>query len=173
MKNHSSNHAKFFEMFLYELRDIYSAETQIIENMQKLISAATTKELKEAFTTHFEETKKQKLRLDQVFQELGETPSGEFCQGLQGLLKEADEVINKGSGGVVEDAALIAAAQKIEHYEIATYGTLRTWAHHLGLENVEEILQEILDEEGKTNNTLTSIAEGSWLFSGINAEAVK
>lgn len=165
------NSGKFYQLFLDELRDVYSAESQIIDSFPKVINAASTKELKDAFKKHLEETKAQKKRLEKVFNTLGESPQGEFCEGVQGLLKETDEVIRNEKSGVVEDAALISCAQKVEHYEIAAYGTLRTFAHHLELDEVESILQDILNEEGKTNKNLTKIAEGTWLKKGINTLA--
>jgi ferritin-like metal-binding protein YciE len=171
MKNHSDNHKRFFELFVDELRAIYSAEKQIVEGLPKVINAATTKELKEALSKHLKETKNQVHRLEQIFSELGESPQGEFCEGLKGLLIECNEIIDRNDVDFVRDAALIGAAQKIEHYEIATYGTLKTFAKHLELANVEKLLQETLDEEGNANKTLTKIAEGSWISSGINAHA--
>jgi ferritin-like metal-binding protein YciE len=162
---------QFFDLFLNELRDVYSAETQIIENLPKLINAITTKELKDAFKKHLEETKEQKKRLEKVFSKLGLSPAGEQCEGMKGLIKEGDKLLSKYSPGVLLDAALIAAAQKIEHYEMATYGTLRTFAQHMEMDEIEDMLQEILDEEGKTNKKLTKLAEGTWLTTGINVKA--
>ncbi|CDZ80569.1 hypothetical protein BN1013_01083 [Candidatus Rubidus massiliensis] len=166
-----SQREEFYQMFLDELRDIYCAEEMIIENMPKMIEAASSKELKDAFKKHLSETKEQHKRLDQVFEELGEVAEGESCKGIEGILKECDSIIKSSNPSLVEDAELICAAQKIEHYEIASYGSLRTFARHLNLSDIEDILQEILDEEGKTNKDLTALAEGSWLSTGINAKA--
>lgn len=171
-KNNGQHYDEFYEMFLDQLRDIYNAETAIVKNMPKMVEAAKSKELKDAFKKHLTETKGQKDRLEKVFSLLGADPEGEECEAIKGLLEESEEVIKHRYPPFVEDAALIGAAQKIEHYEIATYGTLRTFAHHLGLEEVESNLQEILDEEGKTNKALTKLAEGNWITSGINAQAV-
>lgn len=163
--------SQFYKMFLSELRDVYDAENQIIRSLPKVINAATSKELKDSFKQHLNETEGQKKRLEKVFNKLGETPTGEHCNGIEGLIKETEKVVNKSERSFVEDAELIACAQKIEHYEIAAYGTLRTFANHLELSEVEDILQEILNEEGKTNKNLTKLAEGSWIKTGINAKA--
>lgn len=164
-------HNKFYLLFLDQLRDIYNAENQIIEAMPKFLNAVTSKELKDALKSHSQETQNQKKRLERVFTSLNERPEGKLCEGLKGILKECDSLIHKQNPSIIEDAALIGALQKVEHYEIATYGTLRAFAKHLELHEVEKILQEILDEEGKANKKLTKVAEGGFFTSGINAKA--
>ncbi len=169
----NSNHNYFLELFLNQLRDMYSSETLIIEAMPKLMQMVSSQDLKEALKQHFAETKRQKDRLEVAFTELGEEPEGDLCVSMQGLLKEASTVLkNKSYPSFVEDAAIIAMAQKIEHYEIASYGTLKAFAHHLELTSVEEIINEILTEEKNADKSLSKIAEGSWITSGINAQAV-
>lgn len=162
---------KFYQMFIEELRDIYNAENQIIEALPRLLNAVTSNELKQALKTHAQETQNQKKRLEKVFSKLNERPEGKICEGLKGILKECEKVISRQNPSLVEEAALIGALQKVEHYEIATYGTLRTFAKHLELKEIESILQEILDEEGKANKKLTKVAEGGLFTSGINAKA--
>jgi ferritin-like metal-binding protein YciE len=173
MVKKSQTHDQFYNMFLENLRDIYSGEQQIIEAMPKVLDAVSTKDLKDKLKAHFEETKKQLQRLKKMFTLLKETPEGTFCEGVSGLINECDKVIESGYPSVVQDAALIAALQKIEHYEIATYGALRTFAKHLELKKVQDILQEILDEEWKADKKLTTVAEGGYFFSGINAAAAE
>ena len=169
--SNSPLHKKFYQMFVEELRDIYNAENQIIEAFPRLLNAASSSELKQALKTHSQETQNQKKRLERVFSKLNERPEGKTCEGLKGILKECDKLISRQEPSLVEDAALIGALQKIEHYEIATYGTLTAFAKHLELKEVESILQEILDEEGKANKKLTKVAEGGFFTSGINAKA--
>ena len=163
----------FYQLFLDGMRDMYSGEKQIIDALPKMVHAASNKDLKETFETHLAETRNQKKRLDQAFKILKEDPDGETCEAMEGLLTEADEIIHRKDPSEVEDAALIMAAQKVEHYEIATYGTLRTFAHHLGYEEIEKLLQKSLDEEGSANKKLTTLAEGSFIWSGINAKATR
>lgn len=168
----SGNHEKFYQIFLDLLRDVYSAEDQIIHQMPKVIDEVTSKELKLALKQHLAETIIQQERLDAAFVELNEAPALEHCVAMQGLLKETMEVIKKKHPSIVQDAAIIGAIQKIEHYEIASYGTLKAFARHLELKNIEDIVDIILDEEKHADTTLTGIAEGSWITSGINAQAV-
>jgi ferritin-like metal-binding protein YciE len=160
-------------MFVDNLRDIYSAEEQLIEAMPKFLNAISTGELREKLKEHSNETKKQKDRLRKIFNDLNETPTGTLCEGMKGLLKECDRVINESNPGIVRDAILISALQKCEHYEIATYGALTTFAKHLELSKVQDSLHEILKEEWNADKVLTSVAEGSWFTNGINAGAVK
>jgi ferritin-like metal-binding protein YciE len=154
------------DLFMEQLQDIYSAEEQIIEALPEMASAASSKELKQAFKDHLGETKTQKERLDKVFKELGKQPKKTKCHGMEGLVKEGKELLKEDVESRVLDAGLIAAAQKVEHYEIASYGTVRTYAQELGYEKAAELLQETLDEESKTNEKLTKLAETS-----INLEA--
>jgi ferritin-like metal-binding protein YciE len=154
-------------LFLHNLKDIYFAEQQIAKAMPALIKAAESQELRSAFETHSRETQDQLRRLEEVFDILGEKPQGVGCEGILGILKEGEEVMKAFAGGEAFEAALIAAAQSIEHYEIARYGTLRAWAKQLGLTDAAELLEESLDEETDTDEILTEIAEEA-----VNQESV-
>jgi ferritin-like metal-binding protein YciE len=145
--------------FVDELKDLYSAENQITKALPEMVKAASSPELKEAFQEHLEVTKQQVNRLKEVFKQLDESPGGKTCKGMQGLIEEGSEVMEKNGNASVKDAALIAAAQKIEHYEIAGYGTARSFAETLGLEQVADLLQQTLDEEGDADEKLTEISE--------------
>lgn len=147
------------KMLLNELKDLYSAEKQITRALPKMARAATSEELRQAFQTHLEETKGQIERLDQIFEMLGKTGSGKTCQGMKGLIEEGKEVLEETEKGDLLDAALIAAAQRVEHYEIAAYGTVRTMADMSGQKEIAQLLQETLNEEGQTDKKLTSIAK--------------
>jgi len=133
--------------------------------LPKMAKAAASEELRMGFETHLEETEKQIERLEAIFEELGENPKGKKCKAMAGLIDEGKEVIEEDGEDAVKDAALIAAAQKVEHYEIASYGTLRTYAQLLGNKKAAELLQETLDEEAATDEKLTELAQN------INAEA--
>lgn len=163
----------FYRLFIDELRDIYNAENQLVKALPKLVKASSNKDLKAAFANHLEETKNQVVRLEKIFNKLNEKPEGETCEAMQGLIEEADEFSKKFDASATRDAAIIAAAQRVEHYEIAVYGTLRTFADELGHEDLAELLQETLDEEGNANKKLTSIAEGGVFKTGVNEEALK
>ena len=156
------------ELYIEELRDLYSAENQILKALPRMIRAASDRKLKQAFTRHEKQTRAQVKRLDRVFRELGESAKGKKCKGMEGLLAEGKELIQERPEAEVLDAGLIAAAQRVEHYEIAGYGTVRTYARLLGFERQAELLQETLDEEGETDKLLTGLAESS-----INLEAVE
>ncbi len=149
----------FEELFHDELFDIYNAETQITKALPKMAEAATDPKLKAAFTKHLAETEGQIKRLDQVFSLLGIECEKEICEATKGLLKEGDELLRHTPSGPIRDAALIAAAQKVEHYEIATYGTLCAWAKQLGQDQVATILSATLEEEEATDESLTTLAE--------------
>ncbi|GAB4229482.1 MAG: ferritin-like domain-containing protein [Chlamydiales bacterium] len=168
----SNQHEQFYHMFLDELREVYSGIEQVLNAYPKFINCVTSDKLKKELQNHFKEVQKQKDRLESVFDELSETSEGAFSDGIAGLLKECDKVINKDVNDLVKEAALISSLQKIEHYEIATFGSLRTFAKHLDLSHIEHILQDILNEQGKTNQNLIKIAEGGYFTSGINARAV-
>ncbi len=160
------------DLFIHELRDLYNAEQQLVTALPKMASAASTPELKEAFNHHLEQTRNHVTRLNTVFSELGTTGGGEECEAMKGLIKEGEDIINATAGNsAVKDAALIAAAQRVEHYEIAGYGTVRTYAQELGHSKAADLLQKTLDEEGKANKKLTSLAEGGLLSEGINEKA--
>jgi ferritin-like metal-binding protein YciE len=160
--------ANFEELFQNELQDIYDAERQIVEALPKMAEAASSDELVAAFQEHLEMTKKQVKRLDKVFQKIGAKPGGKTCEGMQGLLREGQKMISEMPKSAVLDAGLIAAAQKVEHYEISAYGTVRTMAEMLGQEDAAELLEETLEEEKETDENLTEIAEG--IMSGEQGE---
>jgi len=154
------------DLYVEELKDLYSAENQIIKALPKMIKAASHDELKQAFTRHLRETERHVTRIEQVCASLGVSPKGKKCVGMEGLLKEGAELIKEKPDAEVLDAGLIAAAQHVEHYEMAGYGCVRTYARQLGYEAQAEMLQATLDEEGATDKLLTEIAENS-----INIEA--
>jgi len=154
------------ELLVEELKDLYSAENQLVKALPKMAKAAAAPELREAFENHLEETKGQVDRLEQIFNNLDASPKGKKCVAMEGLIEEGKEIISEHDQSSVRDAALICAAQKVEHYEIAAYGCVRTFAQLLGMDDVVELLQETLDEEGNTDKKLTELAE-----SIINVEA--
>lgn len=154
------------DLYVEELKDLYSAENQIIKALPKMIKAASHDELRQAFTKHLKETEIHAQRIEQVCDDLGVSPKGKKCVGMEGLLKEGSELIKEKPEPDVLDAGLIAAAQHVEHYEMAGYGCVRTYARQLGYESQAELLQATLDEEGATDKLLTEIAESS-----INIEA--
>ena len=149
------------DLYVEELKDLYSAENQIIKALPKMIKAASHEDLKQAFTRHLKETEIHAQRLEEVCDELGVSPKGKKCIGMEGLLKEGSELIKEKPEPDVLDAGLIAAAQHVEHYEMAGYGCVRTYARQLGYENQAQLLQTTLDEEGNTDKVLTEIAESS------------
>ena len=154
------------DLYVEELKDLYSAENQILKAMPKMIKAASSKELKRAFTTHERQTQQQVKRLERIFKKLGESPGRKKCHGMEGLIEEAQELIKEKPEPDVLDAGLIAKAQHVEHYEMAGYGCVRTYARLLGYDEQATLLQQTLDEEGDTDKLLTQLAE-----SGINLEA--
>jgi len=147
------------ELYIDELRDLYSAENQLVKALPKMAKKASAPELKQAFQNHLEETKGHVERLEEIFGELDEKPTGKTCQGMKGLIEEGAEVIDEDGVEAVLDAALIGAAQRVEHYEIAGYGVARTFARILGEDDAADLLQETLDEEGEADKKLTAIAE--------------
>jgi ferritin-like metal-binding protein YciE len=158
-------------LLLQELRDLYSAETQLVEALPKMGQAASRDDLEAAFTDHLEETRGHVERLKLVFDDLNERPEGGFCNAMEGLIEEGEEIIQESGEAHVKDAALIAAAQRVEHYEIAGYGTASTYAEELGYQNVAGLLNDTLDEERAADEELNKLATGGWLSSGINKEA--
>jgi ferritin-like metal-binding protein YciE len=156
------------ELYVDELKDLYSAEGQILKALPRMIKAASNRQLKQALTEHERVTRKQVQRLERIFKDLDESPRGKKCHGMEGLLEEGKELISEKPEPDVLDAGLIAKAQHVEHYEIAGYGTVRTWAQELGFENQAELLQETLDEEGEADKQLTQLAQSS-----INIEAAE
>ena len=150
---------KMQTLFLDELQDLYSAETQITQALPKMAQASSHKELKSAFEHHLQETKGHVQRLEQIFKHLKETPKGKTCEAMKGLLKEGEERIKEGGEADVLDAGLIAAAQRVEHYEIAAYGTVRTYAELLKQAEAVKLLDETLDEEKQADSKLTKLAK--------------
>jgi ferritin-like metal-binding protein YciE len=159
------------DLFVEQLEDLYSAETQLVEALPKMASAASHEELRDAFEQHLEETRNHVTRLEQIFSQIGTSYSGERCEGMAGLIKEGQKVLSMQGDATVIDAALIAAAQRVEHYEIAGYGTAKTLADHLDLGEAKDLLDDTLDEEGKADKLLTGIATGGWFKTGINEKA--
>jgi ferritin-like metal-binding protein YciE len=159
------------DLFLEQLRDLYSAENQLVAALPKMANASSHEELRDAFEQHLGETREHVSRLEQIFSQLGEDPSGETCEGMKGLIAEGEEVLEMKGDASVIDAALIAAAQRVEHYEIAGYGTVRTLADHLDLGDAKSMLSKTLDEESKADSLLTKIATGGMFKTGINQEA--
>jgi ferritin-like metal-binding protein YciE len=148
----------FEDLFVDELKDLYDAEHQLTKALPKMAKAANSSELKAAFESHLKETEGHIKRLEQVFDGLGKKATRKTCAAMKGLVEEGSEVIEEEMDPEVKDAALIGAAQRVEHYEMAGYGTVRTFAHVLGHHNLEAILQSTLDEEGATDEKLTKIA---------------
>lgn len=159
------------DLLLHELRDLYSAETQLVDALPKMMQAASHSELQGAFNEHLEETRNQVSRLERIFDQLGESPQGERCEAMQGLVKEAQETINEPGEAHVKDAALIAAAQRVEHYEMAGYGAAHNYAKQLDLSDAASLLSDTLGEEKNADKKLNKLATGGWLTSGINKEA--
>ena len=154
------------DLYIDELKDLWSAEKQLIKALPKMAKAANDPELSKAFLTHLRQTERQVERLEKVFEDLGESPRGKKCVGMEGLIEEGNELIKEDPDPDVLDAGLISKAQHIEHYEIAGYGTVRTYAQLMGEDRQAQLLQQTLDEEGETNKLLTQLAESS-----INIEA--
>jgi ferritin-like metal-binding protein YciE len=154
------------DLYLEQLRDLYDAETQLIEALPKMAEAAHNSDLKNAFHQHLRQTREHVTRLERVFSSLGEKPEGQTCHGMKGLIKEGQEMIKAKGDPDVIDAGLIAAAQRVEHYEIAGYGTVRAYAETLGAEAAVSSLEKTLQEEEATDDKLTELAE-----SHINVEA--
>ena len=154
------------DLFLNELKDVLNAEKQILTALPKMAKAASSPELEQAFTKHLRETENQVRRLEQIFKSLGQTPRGKKCKGMEGLLEEGKEILEEEGAEEVIDAALISAAQRVEHYEIAAYGCLRTYAQLLGYEDADRLLEQTLHEEEATDQALSALGEG-----GINQAA--
>lgn len=161
------------ELFVEQIQDMYSAETQLVEALPKMAEAATNEDLRVAFRNHLAETRNHVERLKDVLAELDEKPGGKVCMAMQGLVKEGEEVIHQQGNDVLRDVGLIAAAQRVEHYEISAYGTAATLAKHLDLPVVMDLLRTTLDEEASADTKLTTIAEGGWITSGVNREAAE
>jgi len=156
------------DLFHDTLKDIYYAERQILKALPKMARGAQSGQLREAFEKHRDQTETHVERLQQVFEIIGKTPRGKTCPAIDGIIEEGEEVMASFKGSPALDAGLIAAAQAVEHYEIARYGTLRQWAQDLGLRDAAKLLDQTLSEEARTDELLTEIAEG-----GANREAVE
>jgi ferritin-like metal-binding protein YciE len=155
------------DLFVEELQDLYSAENQLVKALPKMAKAATSSELKKGFEMHLKETKGHVERLDKIFKMLDEKSKGPKCKAMEGLVEEGKEIMEEHDTGELLDAGLIAAAQKVEHYEIASYGTVKAWAGQMGLDDVAELLNETLEEEKATDEKLTEMALAS-----VNTEAM-
>ena len=147
------------DLYIKGLKDLYSAERQLVKALPKMIRATKHPELKAAFKTHLQQTEEHARRLEEICKELGVSPRGKKCVGMAGLIEEGKEFIDEEPDDDVLDAGLISAAQHVEHYEIAGYGTVRTYARQLGFESQAQLLQKTLDEEGETDHLLTDLAE--------------
>lgn len=147
------------DLYIEELKDLYSAENQLLKAIPKMAKAASSKSLKSGFERHLKQTEGHVKRLEQVFKKLGVSPNGKKCKAMEGLIAEGDEVISENAEPEVRDAALIAAAQRVEHYEMAGYGCVRTYAELLGDKQAATILQKTLNEEGATDEKLTALAQ--------------
>ena len=156
------------DAFIDELRDSYDAEKQLTKALPKMAKAANSPELREAIESHLEETRQQVERLEQVFESLGEKARGKHCDGIAGIIQEAQAVMQEDFDEPTADACLIASAQRAEHYEMAAYGTLVAWARAMGHDEAADLLQETLDEEKAADEKLNTLAEG-----GINEQAAE
>ena len=146
------------ELYIDELKDLYSAENQLVKALPKMAKAAAAAELRQGFEKHLKQTQGQVQRLEKIFQALGESPKGKKCKGMEGLIEEGSEAMEEDYEGSVMDAALIGAAQRVEHYEIAGYGTVRSMAETLGEDDHVSLLEQTLEEEKETDQKLTEIA---------------
>src|ERR1700686_1682568 len=159
-------HQALKELYIDELKDIYNAENQLVKSLPKMAKAANSAELRNGFEEHLEQTRGHVQRLEQIFKELGEKPSGKKCKGMEGLVAEGQEMMGEDFEDDVMDAALISAAQRVEHYEIAAYGTVRTYAELLGEDQAVTLLEQTLEEEKETDQKLSDLA------SDINVKAM-
>ena len=155
------------KLYTEELRDIYNAENQLLKALPKMANGASSDELRQAFEDHLQETEGQVKRLEEIFADLDESPKGKTCHAMKGLVEEGSEILEAEGDESVLDAGIIAAAQKVEHYEIASYGTVRTFAELLGEKEAAKLLQQTLDEESAANEKLNELAEGI-----VNPEAL-
>ena len=155
------------DLFLNELKDVLNAEKQLVQALPRMAKAAQSPQLQQAFTKHLRETEGHVQRLERIFKSLGQTARGKACKGMEGLVEEGKEILEEEGEPEVIDAALISAAQRVEHYEIAAYGCLRTYAQLLGNSEADRLLQQTLAEEEATDKALTALGEG-----GINQAAV-
>lgn len=147
------------KLFLDELHDLYSAEHQITKALPKMVKAATSSQLQSAFEHHLRETEGHVQRLEQVFRALGEKPSSKTCEGMKGIIEEGEDMLKSAEEGEIRDLALISGAQRVEHYEMAAYGTVRTYAERLGKQQVVQLLEQTLEEEKAADEKLTGVAQ--------------
>ncbi len=154
------------DLLIHELKDLHSAETQLVKALPKMAKAASDENLKAAFEEHLAETEEHVARLEQIMENFDKSPRGQACKAMQGLIAEGEEIIKEKAEPAVKDAALIVAAQKVEHYEISGYGSARAMAEALGYDDIADILSTTLDEESMTDESLTSLAEE------INSDAI-
>jgi ferritin-like metal-binding protein YciE len=154
-----------------QLEDLYSAETQLVEALPKMAQAAYHDELREAFQHHLEETRGHVKRVEEALGEIGVSSPTEICKGMQGLIAEGEEMIQTPGDPTAKDAALIGAAQRVEHYEIAAYGTARQLADDCGLDGIKDLMDQTLDEESQADKLLTKIATGGMFKAGLNQQA--
>ena len=159
------------DVFVEQLADLRSAEEQLVQALPKMASAASSPELQEAFEHHLEQTQNHVQRIEEVVANIGVDVPTETCKAMQGLIKEGEDIISAPGDPAAKDAALIAAAQRVEHYEIAAYGTAKTIAGELGFDDAKDILDETLDEESDADKLLTKIATGGVFAAGINEDA--
>ena len=161
------------DVFTHEVQDLHSAETQLVSALPKLAQAASSQELREAFENHLEETREHVRRLDEIIGQSGIGAGTEMCKGMAGLIAEGEEIVKAQGDPSAKDAALISAAQRVEHYEIAAYGTARTLADQLGNDAAKDLLDQTLDEESHADKLLTKIATGGLFKAGINEQAAR
>jgi ferritin-like metal-binding protein YciE len=155
-------------LLLHEVQDLYSAEKQLVKALPKVAKKASSPQLRSAVEQHLEQTEQHVNRLEQVFELLGASPKEHTCKAMKGLIKEADDIISEDASPATRDAAIIAAAQKVEHYEIASYGTARKWAETVGRNDITRLLEQTFNEEEQTDRRLTELA-----MSGINQKAAE
>lgn len=160
------------QLYQDQLRDLYSAETQLIAALPEMVSNSTDEDLREAFSSHLEETREHKQRLERICADLNIDPSGEECEAMRGLIKEAKKHLANTAAGDVRDAVLIASANRVEHYEIAAYGVAKAFADALGYDEASNLLDKTLQEEGSADHALTKIATGGLFSRGVNQEAI-
>jgi ferritin-like metal-binding protein YciE len=172
----------FYGFFVDQLRELYDAESQIIENLPKVIQASSNEELKEALASHLDETKNHVQRLKKIFKMINENPTGITCKPITALFQDGEAWIKKKEPHAVRDAGIIVCCQKVEHFEISSYGSVRALARHLNdaeredridFDEIADILQQSLDEESGADEKLTDLAEGGFFTQGINEEAQK
>lgn len=152
-------HNALMELYVDELKDLYDAENRLMKAIPKMAKAATSEKLRSGFEEHLEQTRGHIDRLKEIFDNLGEKPSGKKCAGMMGIVKEGEEIMDEDFEGETMDAALISAAQRVEHYEIAAYGCVRTWADLLGESEASALLEKTLEEEKETDQKLTQLSE--------------